>query len=116
MIYHITGRAAWQAAQERGYYAAPSLDSDGFIHCARREQVLAVAADFYFGASNLLLLCIDESHLNAPLRWEGPAHPKPARASAAETVFPHIYGRLNLEAVRAAVDFPETSALPPNLP
>ena len=101
MIYHITTPAEWAAAQRAGSYRAASLDSEGFIHCSTRQQVLPVAKLFYRGRGDLLLLRIDESRLDAPLVWEAPAHPDPEKAGEfAETDrFPHIYGELNLDAV-----------------
>lgn len=121
MIYHIAEREAWVEAKARGSYRPPSLASEGFIHCSRKDQVLAVANDFYRGRANLLLLCIDESELAAELRWEAPAHPQPvsAGATSALATFPHIYGPLNLEAVVGVYDFVESEdgfALPGNLP
>lgn len=121
MIYHITSRANWAEAQTRGHYRAPSLDIEGFIHCSARHQILAVANDFYRGQADLLLLCIDENLLDAPLVWEAPAHPNPilAELSADDSVFPHIYGVLNLDAVTGVFEFCEARAgfaLPPDLP
>ncbi len=121
MIYHIASRQAWLAAQERGWYSAPTLTSDSFIHCSKRDQVLRVANDFYGGGANLLLLCIDESKLKAELRWEAPAHPDSDVAMATSSVglFPHLYGQLNLDAVVQAVEFRNSDggfALPADLP
>lgn len=121
MIYHITSRANWAVAQTSGHYRAPSLESEGFIHCSTRAQVLKVANDFYRGQTDLMLLCIDENLLGAPLIWEAPAHPnRDKSASAADrSLFPHVYGVLNLDSVVAVLDFPETESgfsLPPNLP
>ena len=121
MIYHITSRQAWRAAQKRGRYSAPTLASEGFIHCSGRDQILEVANAFYRGASDLLLLCIDESRLCAELRWEAPAHPDSEMVVSIpdETLFPHLYGELNLDAVLQAVELLQTDkgfALPPKLP
>ena len=121
MIYHITSRANWAVAQTQGHYRAPSLESEGFIHCSTRHQILGVANELYRGQTGLLLLCIDENLLGAPLVWEAPDHPIPDNsASAAEgPLFPHVYGVLNLDSVVASLDFPETESgfsLPPNLP
>ena len=121
MIYHITSRSAWAEARRHGEYRAPSLKSEGFIHCSTRKQALDVANDFYRGQSDLLLLCIDEGRLRAELRWEAPAHPKPLKDSGAsgDSLFPHLYGILNLDAVVAAHEFNEGAsgfALPPDLP
>ncbi len=106
MICHIASREAWAEAKADGIYRAPSLASEGFIHCSRLDQILSVANDFYRGQSNLLLLCIDEGKLTGDLRWEAPSHPQPASAAATagEAVFPHLYGPLNLDAVVAVYD------------
>ena len=121
MIYHITSRSAWAEAKKPGQYSAPSLENEGFIHCSKREQALGVANDFYRGRADLVLLCIAEINLRAELRWEAPAHPKPRDGASVrdDSLFPHLYGPLNLDAVIAVVDFNETEsgfALPPDLP
>ena len=121
MIYHITSRGLWQSAIESGEYSPPSLQAEGFIHCSRQDQLLAVANEFYRGQADLLLLGIDESKLSAELRWEAPAHPGPVGANHTkdDSAFPHIYGELNLEAVVATAEFREGAAgfeWPPNLP
>ena len=113
MIYHITTRGAWLKANMRGSYSPPSLAAEGFIHCARLEQILSVADDFYSGETDLLLLIsIDEDKLTAKLRWEAPAHPQPASAAATlgEATFPHLYGPLNLDAVVGVYAFDEADA------
>ncbi|MCY3574644.1 MAG: DUF952 domain-containing protein [Chloroflexi bacterium] len=103
MIYHIATRDDWAAAQATGSYRAASLDSEGFIHCSSKRQTLPVAQQFYRGQGDLLLLCIDESQLTAPLAWEAPAHPNPeiSEFTGSDSEFPHIYGALNLDAVLA---------------
>ena len=62
MIYHITKRAAWEQSLTKGHYSASSLDSEGFIHCSTRDQVLGVAQDLFRGQSDLVLLCINEKN------------------------------------------------------
>ncbi len=121
MIYHITSGAAWAQAQMRGQYRAPSLASEGFIHCSTRDQVPGVANEFYRGKADLRLLCINADKLKCELRWEAAAHPDGVMAphSRDDARFPHLYGALNLEAVVAAVAFKERDsgfALPPDLP
>lgn len=92
MIFHIAKRSEWNAAEVAGEYVAPSLASEGFIHCSTSEQVLGSAERYYRGQSGLVLLCIDEGGLTSPLRYENR--------------FPHIYGPLNIDAVTRVVDFP----------
>jgi uncharacterized protein (DUF952 family) len=109
IIIHIAHRAEWQAGQQAGEYRTPSLASQGFIHCSTPSQVLAVANAFYRGTPDLVLLLIDPHRLSAELRWEPPDHPEgEADVSAAEqsgSLFPHLYGPLNLDAVVRVVDF-----------
>lgn len=121
MIYHIASAAAWADAPRYGRYIAPSLESEGFIHCSTRDQVLPVANEFYRGQSDLVLLCLDEEQLQADLVWETPAHPGPAarRHSPKDELFPHLYGELNLDAVDAVFEFregPRGFTLPRDLP
>ncbi len=98
LIYHITSRAEWNAAQKSGKYAADTLGTQGFIHCSKADQLLRVANDFYKGQSGLVILAIDPAKLSSPLRWE------PGVDLTAE-VFPHIYGPVNLDAVYNVLDF-----------
>jgi uncharacterized protein (DUF952 family) len=98
-IYHITSRTSWSAAQEQGFYTADSLASQGFIHCSKAEQVLRVANAIYRGQTGLVLLEIDLTALRPEVRWE-PGTDRP------DELFPHVYGALDLEAVRRVLDFP----------
>ena len=109
-IYHITTREAWQQAQTDGEYTAPSLDSEGFIHCSTAAQVLQVANAFYRDVPNLVLLCIEPERLSAQLKWEAPAHPEAHKApvNTDAMLFPHIYGAINLDAVVDVLDFPQS--------
>jgi uncharacterized protein (DUF952 family) len=115
-IHHITSRAEWEAARTRGEYIAPSLASEGFIHCSTAEQVIHVANAFYRGRNDLVLLVIDETAARPELRWEPPAGP-PAAGISDSDLFPHLYGPINLEAVIRVLDLKPDSAgmfsLPP---
>ena len=95
-IVHICSRADWQAAQANGVYQAASLDTEGFIHCSRPEQVIAVANRYYTGSTDLILLWIDPTKLTAELRWE------PSEGD----IYPHQFGALNLDAIIRISDFP----------
>jgi uncharacterized protein (DUF952 family) len=104
MIYHLTSRQAWRDAQQRGEYRAESLESEGFIHCSTRTQILPVAEKFYQGQQGLLLLEIDPSLLASELRWEPPSGGAPPPGVPEGDLFPHIYGPINLNAVVKAYD------------
>ena len=62
-----------------------------FIHTSKEDQVKGVLESYYQNHTDLLLLHIDENKLIAELKFE--------LASSVNEAFPHIYGRLNLEAV-----------------
>jgi uncharacterized protein (DUF952 family) len=100
-ILHITLVEDWLRALEEGVYRADSLASEGFIHCSRPDQVLQVANTWFRGKAGLVLLCIDRHQVAAPIRDEN--------LEDGEDQFPHIYGALNLDAVRLVVNFPPGS-------
>jgi uncharacterized protein (DUF952 family) len=118
MIVHLCQNADWIAAQIAGEYRTGSLEQDGFIHCSTQEQILIVANHFYESIPDILLLWIDPSRLQSEVRWEPPAHlptfendcsnpvgqsdwatEKATQAEGAE-LFPHVYGPINLDAVK----------------
>lgn len=104
IIYHITHRAEWEAAQTIGDYRAESLASQGFIHASKSDQVAKVANAIYAGERDLVLLVIAIYKLTSPLKYEPPDTSVPAEHEDAE-LFPHIYGPLNLDAVVEVLDF-----------
>jgi RimJ/RimL family protein N-acetyltransferase len=94
-VTHITTCQVWQAALAAGVYRAPSLESEGYIHCSRPAQVLRTANRYFPASLDLVLLWIDPSRLHSELRWE----------AADGELFPHIYGALELSALICAADF-----------
>ena len=98
LIYHITSRAFWSAAQKSGAYSSDSLANEGFIHCSNKSQILRVANNFFSNQRGLVILTIDSSKLKPDLRWE-------AGTGQPGDLFPHIYGPLNMEAVVFVFDF-----------
>jgi glutathione S-transferase len=88
-IYHLALRHAWEAASREGEYRRStidtSLDEEGFIHCSYRDQAQGVADRFYRDRTDVLLLTIDASKVEAEIKTENS--------------FPHIYGPLPIEAV-----------------
>ena len=98
-IYHLTSAAEWSAALARGVYTAPSLESEGFIHCSTRDQLLPVANAFYLEIEGPTVLVVDPDRLSVRLAWE---LPDGADAFSSER-FPHIYGPIPLDAVLKTV-------------
>ena len=91
LIYHLTVKDTWESARPTGEYEAPSLAEEGFIHCSKDiAQLLRVAARLYPGQDNLMVLDVDLDKLAVPLKNE------PSRSGE---IYPHIYGKLNADAV-----------------
>ena len=90
-IVHICTRSDWEKAKTTGEYRPASLETEGFIHCSRMDQVLEVVNRFYADVPDLVLLWIDPQRVDAEVRWE------PVDGD----VFPHLYGPLKVEVVVA---------------
>ena len=96
LILHITTAPEWETARANGEYRAPSLDTEGFVHCSLPTQVTHLPDWFYRDVSDLVLLCIDPNRLTSELRWE-------PSADAFAGDFPHVYGPVAADAVVAAL-------------
>lgn len=109
LILHCTSRSTWESALAKRYYAPDSLRTDGFIHFATPNQILAVANTLFPGRDDLVLLCVAVDLLIAEVRFEN--------LEGGRDRYPHLYGALNLNACLGYVDFPPnpdgTFSLPP---
>ncbi|MFC0039592.1 DUF952 domain-containing protein [Actinomadura rayongensis] len=105
-ILHIAEREHWDAARaaDAPYTRSTrgrTLDDEGFVHCSSDEaQASAVLSRFYADVppGDLILLVIDVSSLDAPVRHE------PADGE----LFPHVYGPIPLHAVIEVRPVPAT--------
>lgn len=96
MILHFCPAGDWEAAVPAGEYRAPSLETQGFIHCSTPEQVHLPATLLARGRTDLVLLVLDESKLPVPVVWEDGDPPDPSGMQ-----FPHLYAPIPVEAVSA---------------
>jgi uncharacterized protein (DUF952 family) len=90
-ILHITSLAQWADAQAHGAYTADSLSTEGFIHCSDPHQVTWVAQQRFRGRTDLVVLHIDSSKVNAEVRYEN--------LEGGTQPFPHVYGPIPCSAV-----------------
>lgn len=99
MIYHVVPLGEWNVSPELPY-APTSLAEEGFVHCSADEATtLAVVNAFYRSAPRpLLALQLDEERLAARCEWEAAA-PTPPPGVAEGTLFPHVFGPINRDAV-----------------
>jgi uncharacterized protein (DUF952 family) len=89
-IYHIVLPHVWEHFVNRPSYQPESLHTEGFIHCIYEAQLEGVLNRYYKGAEKVLILKIDTGKL-LPKLVEEP--------STGGEIYPHIYGRLNHNAV-----------------
>ncbi|MEO8574448.1 MAG: DUF952 domain-containing protein [Pyrinomonadaceae bacterium] len=89
-IYHIVLPEAWERSKTKASYQPESLTTEGFIHCSYPSQLEAVLKRYYSGVEKVLILKIDTEKLLSKLVKE---------PSTDDELYPHIYGRLNHNAV-----------------
>jgi uncharacterized protein (DUF952 family) len=91
-IYKICAASAWREAELDGAYRGSADDArDGYIHLSTALQVAETLRKHFVGQQDLLLISVDDQALGDALRWE---------RSRKDELFPHLYGELDLSAVR----------------
>lgn len=91
LIFHIVEKKVWKKIENSGEYAPESLDQEGFIHCSTGSQINETANRIFHGQRHLLLLIIDATRVNAPIKYDDDSDLKEK--------FPHVYGPLNTSAI-----------------
>ncbi len=91
IIYHLTTASKWNEAKKKGFYEAPSLQTEGFIHCSEEHQVAGVLERYFAGKTNLVKLVIDTDKLTSRYVQEW--------SPSTQDTFPHIYGPINEGAI-----------------
>lgn len=89
-IYHVVLPEVWERFKSRPSYQPESLASEGFIHCSYSTQLEGVLKRYYSHVPKVLVLKIDTDKLLPRLVKE---------PSTNGEIYPHIYGRLNHNAV-----------------
>jgi uncharacterized protein (DUF952 family) len=97
-LFHITTAAEIDAARIHGEYRPAAFAREGFIHCSYGRQVLATADRIFRGRDGLVLLEIDARRLTSPVVDEN--------LEGGSELYPHIYGPLPMDAIRAVYAFP----------
>ena len=94
MIYHIAIRAEWESQAGSATYAPTRYEKDGFIHCSEQYQLGPVADYNFRGRGDLVLLELMPTRLEPETRYEQGGKEK----------YPHVYGRVNKNAVSRIMD------------
>ena len=91
MIYHVTTKSQWEDAKSKGFYEVESLQTEGFIHMSKIDQVEGVLNRYYQNVPNLVLLHVEETKLIAEIKFE--------LTPSVNQEFPHVFGAINIDAV-----------------
>lgn len=98
LIYKISPAKDWREAEAEGRFSGAPVDlADGFMHFSAADQVRETAAKHFAGQEGLVLVAVDAEALGEGLKWE------PSRGGA---LFPHLYGELQMSAVRWVRELP----------
>ncbi len=89
-IYHIVLPEVWEKFKDEKFYEADSLKTEGFIHCSFAGQLEAVLCRYYKDVERVLILHIEQKLLASKLV---------AEPSTNNEIYPHIYGKINVEAI-----------------
>jgi uncharacterized protein (DUF952 family) len=103
VIYHLVPIDYWEAQPADRPYVPADFDQEGFIHCTRGDEQIAVVANRYYrnDPRDWLVLVLDEQAVTAEIKYE------PGRDGL---LYPHIYGSLNRDAIRAVRHLPRDAA------
>ena len=89
-IYHIVTPEVWENFKDADFYEAESLQTEGFIHCSFAAQLKAVLQRYYSDKEKVFILEIETEKLASKLIEE---------PSTNNEIYPHIYGKINREAI-----------------
>ena len=90
-------KSTWEERKDKAFWGRRNIASGGFIHCSSIEYFWRVAPNFKSVQEDLMLVCIDESKLDAEVRYEDDG--------GYGRVYPHIYGLVNRDAVVQVLPF-----------
>lgn len=91
-LYHLATAEEWGRYQQDGAIEPASLESEGFVHCSRGEQVAGTLGRHFAGVTGLLALRLDGDGLGgAALVIED--------SYGSGQAFPHVYGPIPVAAV-----------------
>jgi uncharacterized protein (DUF952 family) len=90
--YHLVPEEVWATTDPGHPYAAPSLWSEGFIHCTDGATHLIATANRHFVGDlrPFLVLTIDLDSVDSPWRIDDPAR-----------IYPHVFGPIDPSAIVA---------------
>jgi uncharacterized protein (DUF952 family) len=90
LTFHLTPADWWAAADPAAALTAPSLETEGFIHCTTGADEMVATANRHYrdDPRAFVVLTIDLGRLTVPVRLDDPAR-----------IYPHVFGPLDRAAI-----------------
>jgi uncharacterized protein (DUF952 family) len=100
LTFHLTPAEWWAAADASGPLTAPSLDTEGFIHCTTGAAEMVATANRHYrdDPRPFVVLTLDLGRITAPVHVDDPAG-----------IYPHVYGPLDRAAILDARPMPRAA-------
>lgn len=88
--FHLASLPAWEASDPSAPLTAPSLASEGFIHCTDGVEEMVATANRHYGEvpGAFVVLTVDLDSCGSPWRIDVPGTP-----------YPHVYGPIDRRAI-----------------
>jgi len=90
LAYKVLTGAQFAALEAGDFSGAPVDVADGFIHLSTAAQLPGTLEKHFAGQAGLVVAAVDLDRLGDAVRWE---------VSRGGERFPHLYGRLTMDAV-----------------
>ena len=92
IAFHLVSKKYFDSVDANSEYLPADFAEDGFIHCTDDPEEMARVANLFYRDEPPphLYLYIDKARVRAPIRYDDAAR-----------LYPHIYGRLNRDAIVA---------------
>lgn len=97
MILHVLRKSTWETFKGKSQYEHPSLAQEGFIHFSTPLNFHLVAPNFKDVEDEMVILCVDESMLTHPVKYE--------TAPNSTEKYPHLFGYLNTDAIMKVLPY-----------
>lgn len=97
LTYHLVPRVRWDAADPAEPLAAPSLETEGFIHCTDGAANMVATANRHYAAEPgaFLVLSVDLDRITSAWSVNDP-----------DRIYPHIFGPIDRPAILGVVAAP----------
>jgi uncharacterized protein (DUF952 family) len=95
VTFHLAAREVWEAQRARTVYVPEAFAADGFVHCTDGEDAVIETANRYYrdDPRGYVVLTIAVDALSSEVKYED-----------ARRIFPHVYGPIEIAAVREVRD------------